>query len=462
MIISLPTHAHLVGARELSPIKPLPSGEDSEVLKPSVLDLAQQRHLAKELLRDWKSGVPEALARLGHHPRPAKVDKRGPRLADAQTVIAREHGFHRWSNFKTFLEAQRLIRTAAIRGENIALDADVRTLHITCGLGLQKLFAAAGFVGDYLALTLPHQDCPVPAGSDLDELVELDHVSFAQVSSAYGRQDWREKDRSRIAALKTARHYERVCLWFANSPDESTMLVFLLDYFSEPANRPSRLDMVTVRGFPGIRRFVNLRQFDVPQIRQVFSWMRLVEPSHIHLAKQVWKAVSDPSPQTLYEMVEEGMPLIWPWDMAFRHHLLHLPALDDGLSLVERLVLKLLAEEGEMSESRLGDRMLEAYCPLPCYWAAWFYAWPRLAALNPSAISVSNQKTHHQNSLSKNKILSITATGLDLLTGRKAIWELNPIERWVGGVRIDYATDHWCWDRDADRPVLRQAKIRFR
>ena len=240
------------------------------------------------------------------------------------------------------------------------------------------------------------------------------------------------------------------------------MLAFLLDYFSEPANQPSRLDMVTVRGFPGIRRFVNLRQFDVPQIRQVFSWMRPVEPSHIHLAKQVWKAVCDPSPQLLHELVEDGMPLIWPWAMAFRHHLLHLPALDDGLSLVERLVLKLLAEEGEMSESRLGDRMLEACCPLPCYWAAWFYAWPRLAALSPPAVSVKKQKPDHQHSLSKTRVLSIADTGLDLLAGRKVIWELNPMERWVGGVRIDYARDHWCWDRDGNRPVLRRTKIQFR
>ena len=162
MIISLATYANAIGVRELSPIKPLPSGENSEVLKPSLLDLAQQRHLAKELLQDWKSGITEALARLGHHPRPAKVDKRGPRLADAQAVIAHEHGFHQWASFKKFLEVQRSIRTAANRGENFALDADVRTLHITCSLGLQKLFAAAGFVGDYLTLTLPHQDLPHP------------------------------------------------------------------------------------------------------------------------------------------------------------------------------------------------------------------------------------------------------------------------------------------------------------
>jgi len=69
---------------------------------PAHPDLEQYKKQAKELLQASKAGAPEALARMQKYPRRARLT-----LADAQFVMAREHGFESWPRF-----AQR-IRTLA-------------------------------------------------------------------------------------------------------------------------------------------------------------------------------------------------------------------------------------------------------------------------------------------------------------------------------------------------------------
>ena len=72
--------------------------------------LENRRKRAKSLLRDVDATEPKALERVArHHPRFTQaMTERGCtdfRLADAQLVIAREHGFRSWPAMKAALEA---------------------------------------------------------------------------------------------------------------------------------------------------------------------------------------------------------------------------------------------------------------------------------------------------------------------------------------------------------------------
>src|SRR3954471_1359136 len=76
--------------------------------------LPQYRKQAKELLRDGRAGDPAALERMQRCPRvrDAELSARGHdapplalALADAQCVIAREHGFESWPRFSAHVEA---------------------------------------------------------------------------------------------------------------------------------------------------------------------------------------------------------------------------------------------------------------------------------------------------------------------------------------------------------------------
>jgi ankyrin repeat protein len=69
---------------------------------PSRPDLEQYKKQARELLKSIQSGNAESVERLRHSA--AHIDPRNARLADAQLVIAREHGFASWPKFKLHVE----------------------------------------------------------------------------------------------------------------------------------------------------------------------------------------------------------------------------------------------------------------------------------------------------------------------------------------------------------------------
>jgi ankyrin repeat protein len=68
---------------------------------PAAPSLEQLRKQAKDLLRSRQAGEAAAAARVGaHHPRPAEP----LRLAGAQLVVAREHGFPSWPRLRAYVE----------------------------------------------------------------------------------------------------------------------------------------------------------------------------------------------------------------------------------------------------------------------------------------------------------------------------------------------------------------------
>jgi len=77
--------------------------------------LEQLKKQAKELLRDASALAPDALARLHkHHPRFQNIthsQSAAFALADAQLILAREHGFDSWPTFAKHIETQLIARS---------------------------------------------------------------------------------------------------------------------------------------------------------------------------------------------------------------------------------------------------------------------------------------------------------------------------------------------------------------
>src|SRR5436190_5710099 len=88
---------------------------------PSRPNLAQYRKQAKELFRACKAGDPEALRRFREHHPPLRKEVS---LADAQFVIAREHGFESWPRFAKSIQPADVWKLA----EDAVVAGDVATL----------------------------------------------------------------------------------------------------------------------------------------------------------------------------------------------------------------------------------------------------------------------------------------------------------------------------------------------
>ncbi len=81
---------------------------------PARPNLEQLRNQAKDLLKSFKSGDPEAILRIQeNHPQRSKASKANDRatglsLSDAQRVIAREYGFTSWPKLKEHVDSLTL------------------------------------------------------------------------------------------------------------------------------------------------------------------------------------------------------------------------------------------------------------------------------------------------------------------------------------------------------------------
>ncbi len=86
----------------------------SDKTLPDRPNLEQYRKQAKELRRSVAAGTPAAIERIRrHHPRFRHAESDSVRvlsLADAQLVLAREHGYESWPEFARHIETLRVIR----------------------------------------------------------------------------------------------------------------------------------------------------------------------------------------------------------------------------------------------------------------------------------------------------------------------------------------------------------------
>jgi ankyrin repeat protein len=96
----------------------MPDAQIPDRPNPRRSNLAQYKKQAKELLRACAARHPAALERMHRHPRfrhltPNQLPDQLPTilLADAQLVLAREHGFPSWPQFAAHLETLRIIRS---------------------------------------------------------------------------------------------------------------------------------------------------------------------------------------------------------------------------------------------------------------------------------------------------------------------------------------------------------------
>jgi ankyrin repeat protein len=87
---------------------------------PARPDLEQQRTLAKELLAAFRTGDPDAVARV----RDALPDKASIALADAQFVLAREYGFRSWRELKERIETITLDTRPPVEQFKTAVERD--------------------------------------------------------------------------------------------------------------------------------------------------------------------------------------------------------------------------------------------------------------------------------------------------------------------------------------------------
>jgi hypothetical protein len=237
----------------LSP--PPPEFDPKDAGRRNPLSLEQQKKRAKDLMHALRSNDRDAIARFTLHLPERLSAPQGPRLNDAQQVIARENGFRKWTDMKAHIDRIQVERQATIEGRPSALDAGKRALHIRCGEDILHDLALAGFSGDFLSFPDPYVEGPVPRTQSLEDFVRI-RAEYLEP----GNPKAIEELYSLYRDLDRAREYEVGYIWMEHDSFDQLILARLLHHFSEASARPTRLRMINVTHFPGLERFVGLGQ----------------------------------------------------------------------------------------------------------------------------------------------------------------------------------------------------------
>ncbi|MGQ0645921.1 MAG: DUF1835 domain-containing protein [Gemmatimonadaceae bacterium] len=410
------------------------------------LDFEQQRKRAKELRNALARGDADAVRRFRtNHPKSAGLNdallvERLAKVTEAQLVIARELGLPSWPRLRAHITRLATARNEVAAGASV-LDADVPTMHIRCGTDILGGLRSAGLAGEFVEISDPYCQGPVPAEGDFLETRAQFIAAAYDVPLQTARASLLRIEHDLAASLQR----ERVVLWFEHDTFDQLILARILAFYGEHG-APRRLELVHIDHFPAVDRFHGLGELSAGALRMLWDDRLMVTSGLLALGNRVWRALRKPSPIALHEsaMSSDALPQM---GAAVIRHLQELPWCGDGLSLTQRLALELLVE-GPSTAAEVFARLTNEREPLVHLGDSmfWFVLRDMCRAQPAPLVATATEAAWHRN------VLTLTDAGRRVLNGELDWMACMPPERWVGGVRIRAGVPNWRWDPSSAAP----------
>ncbi len=413
----------------------MPAMNDS--LRHGRLDVPSLRKRAKRLLKALKNDqAHDARAQLH------SVGLPGPdyRLADTQWLVAREAGFASWPRLIAHADSVAF----AARNPGFTATSEAAVQHWRCGNDIEHSLRIAGFSGSFHMFDDPMVMGPVPA---LPE-EEYWSVRAAFVERAFGlaAADVHQRQTIQREALARLDANSELVLWCEGDAYDQLFLIRLLA--SLPA-LPRRLELIETNGVPGIERFIGIGQLAPDLLAWLWPQRRSLGEEALALARWAWKAYTAADPSDWARLAANQHPELPLLSPALARQLQELPGVNDGLSLTERLVLRILADDGELPAGKVFGHLMSRYEPLPYLGDLMFQALlrPLINAAHPLVDEQPASEWQHS-------LVRLTALGERALLEQVNWLDYDPPERWVGGVRI--VADDSPWVVSSEGRVMRR------
>jgi DNA-binding transcriptional MerR regulator len=153
------------------------------------------------------------------------------------------------------------------------------------------------------------------------------------------------------------------------------------------------------------------------------------------LAREAWDAFRAPAPAGLAALLERDTSSLPHLHNALRRLLEELPDTQSGLSRTERQLLEPLLD----GPRRPGELYLASQAREEAIFLAAAWAWKRLAELVPLVEELPAPPPLGDAREFMSTRVTLTPLGRDVLAGKADRVEVAPLERWLGGMRIDGA-----------------------
>ncbi|MEX5506796.1 DUF1835 domain-containing protein [Pseudomonas putida] len=391
-----------------------------------LLDLPALRKRAKRLLTELKNhqadDAREQLRTLGLP---------GPdyRLADTQWLVAREAGFASWPRLKAHADAVAF----AARHPGFSADDEANVQHWRCGNDIAHSLRTAGFAGAFQMFDDPMVMGPVPALPD-DQYWQV-RSAYVQQAFKLSTQDLEQRQAAQRSALAGLNRDSEIVLWCeADAYDQ----LFLIRVLASLPGLPRRLELIEIDQVPGIERFIGIGQLAPDLLAWLWPQRRALGEDALALAREAWAAYTAPNPKAWAGLAGHTHPALPLLGGALARQLQELPGAHDGLSLTERLLLRVLASRGELPAGPVFGQLMMQDDPLPYLGDQMFHVLlqPLIHAPQPLLLEGSGEAWAQ-------RPLRLTPLAEQVLAGKAHWLDHNPAQRWVGGVLVDAADRPW-------------------
>jgi hypothetical protein len=318
-------------------------------------------------------------------------------------------------------------------------------LHIRCGDDiLSRLRTSSVIPGECIRWADPVCQGPTPCDLTYEQWISVRsqflsghyEMSFHDAQKFLTQQD---------KALETARDHEKTILWFEHDLFDQSILIFLLNRFAQSAIDKSRIYLLSIDHFEGIDRFTGLGMLSAEQLESLYGSERIVSPDQWKEAERAWNAFSSPDPVSLLEFLHDSTDALPFLRKALVRHLQEFPSRANGLNATERMTLEILVRHSvpplqlfrEFTESEehpwLGDTM--------------FWPFLRRMATGKHPLLVTDPVIDPRRVNGSFTVqLKPTETAHRVAANEVDNVQLNGIDRWVGGVRLNSQGKTWRWN----------------
>lgn len=325
-------------------------------------------------------------------------------------------------------------------------------LHVHNGDSSAGIARSAELPGLHLAWREALVCGPVPANVTQEEFLEL---RAQHLSTAYeiNLDDCRKNLREQHDALKAFHDHDEVVLWFEHDLFCQIHLIYLLNWFSQQKLGKTKLSLVCIDEFPGVRLFHGLGQLSEDQLRSLFPQRAEVTPAQLKLGAKAWQAYSSPDPLDLISLRDSDTSALPFLHRAVVSHLLRFPWTRSGLGKVERTALNLIAT-GHGDFKKLFPAFVRREADYGFGDAQLYLALKRLVN---APIPLLKQNGRNSSADPAGMLLSsfqITGDGKEVLAGAQDFVVQNGIDEWLGGVHLLGPEASWRWDEEAENLMV--------
>lgn len=326
----------------------------------------------------------------------------------------------------------------------------IAMLHIHNGDSSANVLKESGLKGEHLAWREALIAGPTPqnlSAADWRNVRSLHLAEAYELDPQASALDLLEQER----ALAKFSQHEEVVLWFEHDLFCQLHLIYLLQWFAKQELGRTKLSLICLDSFPGIKDFRGLGQLSPSQMASLFDARRELSGLQFDLAGAAWQAYCAPAPLELQKIINTETSCLPFLKRALLKHLARFPSTVNGLGRVENEALKLI-NDGYLEFARLFDEFGRRE---PIYGLGDFQfrnELKRMVKAPTPLLVVRNDNL--DNGLASGTYLKavfeLTEKGAEALEGKADFVKLNGIDLWLGGVHLHGAESSWRWDERSE------------